>query len=323
MFLSIQCTAACPACGHQTTPVNSASAQVECRRCGAALALPPDLWSTVINGVAQAGAELADNAGGSQVFASASATLRVAFQRRDPCCPHCGATWGSVPQMGPWACPNCSTAVQVRPCPYATAHAIALVAEDPGLDGTEGVGLPCRGCGFPLKLDARRVVCDACQTSSVVPDGVYRRANAPDTAARWWLARADATAAHHPLERVTAHGLALGADGVLYITGSTSHLDFALLAFDPATRTLRWTLDLAELEVWPIVAPLGDGRVLEARTVAIRTRTAYRAAHGGRRTRHAHRQEMSGEEQEEGKPRPPRGGRGGGGGGRRPHRHSR
>lgn len=261
MILTLQCTASCRACGHATTPINGALTETPCRKCGAVLNLPASLWAAALEGIAYAAGDLAEQASGHETFTAQGATLRVAFHRVQPQCPHCESSWPRVPAGEAWACPHCQTAISLRADPFASGEAITLIAEDLGVESVEGVVLHCRGCGSPLDPGSqRRTQCRACMSDNVVPDSIYRRLNAPDLAARW-MVRLAQSEGPHPLMGVGAHHLALGGDGILYIVGTTSHLDFALLAFDPRARTLLWTVDLQACDIWPYPIPIGDGRV--------------------------------------------------------------
>ncbi|MFT4976831.1 MAG: hypothetical protein ACI8S6_002736 [Myxococcota bacterium] len=264
MHLTVQCTASCRACGHDTTPINAAVRAVFCQGCGADLKLPDALWEAALTSIAYAAADLPENGRLHDTHQHRGATLRIAAIRATPTCPHCSTTWSSLPAAGPWSCPGCSIDIPIRESPVAVDDIVALIAEDRGLLGDDGepfeVMLRCSGCGAPLDTGTeRRVSCGSCDAQTVVPDEVYRRVNAPELTASWIIAVADGVQAH-PLTGVTVSHLACAGDGVLYIVGGTGQLDFALVAVDAESKGVLWMLDLGG-EGWPNLAVLDDGRV--------------------------------------------------------------
>jgi hypothetical protein len=262
MILTLQCTARCRACGHQTTPINGAVENTPCRRCGAQVTIPGSLWAAAFDGLVYASEELPENGAGHEEFAAGGNTLRVGFLRVPPACPHCSSELPPIPGPGQWfGCPFCGIEIPRRDAPFATDESITLIAEARDLTGNEGAMLRCRNCGAPLPTGTgRRTQCDSCQTESVVPDEIYRRLNAPDLAARWMVQLPEVTAPH-PLAGVSANKMAVSFDNILYMTGSTPTLEQALLAFDPVNKKLLWAIDVGVIETCPIPIPVGPQQV--------------------------------------------------------------
>lgn len=262
MQLTLQATLSCHACGHASNPVNGLVERVECRGCGAELSIHERVWAAALEGVRYRAASLAENARGHELLRSRGGQLRIGYARIASTCPHCSATWSSLPED---ACDSCSLPISRRPAPVAVEGVRELLAEDRALvHGADAAGLDgrvqCGSCGSPLELgDERRVRCEACGVETVVPDEQWRRAKAPELAARW-IVVLDAEGTAGPLDNLGIESMAVGPDGTVFIVGSEYPLDVLVTALDARLQRRLWTHELDE-ELAPHPVPLADGRV--------------------------------------------------------------
>ena len=260
MLLTIQATLSCHACGQEANPVNALVSSVECRKCGAQLPLPDEMWTAALEGTRYRAGSLADKARGHVLLQTHGCSFRFGYTRTEPSCPHCSVAWSSLPTD---ACPACHVAVSRRAAPVEVEGVDELIAEDRALVfGAVEAGLErvqCGSCGAPLELgEERRIECSACNVVTVVPDELWRRAKAPELAARWILS-VDAEGASSPVESLGFDELAIGPEGVVYVVGSEYPIDQQITALAPDLSRRLWTHELEGHEPRPI--PLPDGRV--------------------------------------------------------------
>lgn len=265
MWISIQASASCPACG-ETTAVNAATERMRCTGCGATMPIAVALWEGALSDARATVEQIGSNVTTNRSFDAGGTELTIALCGEVARCPHCEAEWAETPGEG---CPACGHDVLVR---ALGAH--QLVGEDPGAVGGaigERVAqtITCSGCGgaLPATGEARGVTCGHCGRDTVVPDAVWRRIHAPSAVARWYL-RAEGVAAKPVAIRV--HGALAADDDRVYVLGQIDHAaPFSLIALDRRTRTPCWSVDLqrfgidmggltlrdGELVAWSLVQP--------------------------------------------------------------------
>jgi predicted RNA-binding Zn-ribbon protein involved in translation (DUF1610 family) len=265
MWLTIQATAGCGACGGSTA-VNAVVEDITCDGCGALATLRPELWQTVLAELAERGADLAENATASTSIEQAGSTLRLKLSRAAPRCPHCRADWSAEAPAEGFACPECGEDARVRAPPVDAPEVLWIVGEDRLLTApvTAAESLSCPSCASPLSVDgtARRIACGSCGSEVVLPDELWRRLHAPTATSAWllWLrAGAGAAAPYLWLRDVAA-----GSGDVLFGLGSDNDAFACLVSFDTDPMRLRWMVRLADLglDEHRLIAVAPNGEVL-------------------------------------------------------------
>lgn len=201
---------ACNTCG-QPVPINAPAEAAHCDACHKDTALPPHLWSTVLDELEEAHYSLSPGTGGARTRDFGGLQVHYAYRRAHPCCDKCQAELPYDRFIGTardFCCVRCGDGASTVPapqwlrqlCPTATQ----VYSVDPGLAAKAGSGpapevrdaaapvvMACPQCGGSLRLtsDATRVIaCQFCKTDVYLPDELWKRLR-PTRITREWYVR--------------------------------------------------------------------------------------------------------------------------------------
>lgn len=181
----------CPGC-QISNPINGIVSELRCYHCSDVFPLAPAFWTWVVH--EDVFARAARQPGEELRSGRIAPVTWLHYMRRAPRCPTCKgpeidvAGLRDLTDEGRCFCPGCGGAMRVRAaddlCRAIRRGAALVVGETAGAGGDAArpprerpIMFACMNCGAGLAVDGstRTVACDHCQTSSYLPDSLWRQ----------------------------------------------------------------------------------------------------------------------------------------------------